>query len=203
MLYVKHFWLDSYHRQASTMPTLDSSRFQFIAEALNGTGGFDPVVSTLGNTIQQQNLTAPRLETATYLIQYPRESKEKFARRNQVAWYRNFMHPACLRFAGYLAKKSPMRDLNNPLLEAFGNAKTIRNGIDFIISQQNGKNGYIGSSMCPITTCSTSGRRATCWSRVSRSTPPGSIRRSRRCCASTSHHPGGGAGGSRAAAGGG
>ena len=26
-------------------------------------------------------------------------------------------------------------------------AKTIRNGIDFIISQQNGKNGYIGSSM--------------------------------------------------------
>lgn len=100
------------------MPTLDSSRFQFITEALNGTGGFDPVVSTLGNTIQQQTLTAPRLETATYLIQYPRESKEKFARRNQVAWYRNFMHPACLRFAGYLAKKSPMRDLNNPLLEA-------------------------------------------------------------------------------------
>lgn len=92
------------------MPTLDPSRFNFIAEALNGTGGFSPSVG--------DNATNPVLSGTTHLIRYPRESTEKFARRNQVAWYRNFLHPACLRFAGYLAKKPPLRDLNNPLLDA-------------------------------------------------------------------------------------
>lgn len=99
------------------MPTLDASRFQFISEALNGDGGFAPVVSNYGNTIQQQNLVSPRLDTKTYLVQYPRESKDKFARRNQVCWYRNFLNPACVRFVGYLAKKPPIRQLNNPLLD--------------------------------------------------------------------------------------
>lgn len=94
------------------MTTLDSSRFQFIAEALNGDGGFAPV------TIKNASGVATQVQGTTNLIQYPRESTEKFARRNQVAWYRNFLHPACLRFSGYLAKKPPMRTLNNPLLES-------------------------------------------------------------------------------------
>ena len=92
------------------MSTIDNDRFQFIAETLDGTGGFRP------NT--GDSTTSPVLSGKTYLIRYPRESTEKFARRNQVAWYRNFMKPSCVRFAGYLAKKPPTRVLNNPLLEA-------------------------------------------------------------------------------------
>ena len=91
---------------------LDASRFRFIADALNGVGVFRPSVTT--------DATGRAIDTgATALIQYPRESVEKFARRNQVAWYENHMLSACRRFVGYLAKKPPIRDIGNPLLEDF------------------------------------------------------------------------------------
>ncbi len=81
-------------------------RYAFIADALHGTGGFAPLL--LPNT--------SLAETVTYLVKYPRESTEKYARRQRMAWYRNFLQPACSRFAGYLAKKPPMRTISNPLL---------------------------------------------------------------------------------------
>lgn len=84
-----------------------SERFKFISEALNGTGGFSPKVYTSEN---KDELTG-----ATHLVQYPRESNEKFARRNKIAWYRNFLNPACVRFSGYLMKKPPQREIPNPL----------------------------------------------------------------------------------------
>lgn len=92
---------------------LDTARFQFIAYALNGSGGFSPAVTA--DTLDGRNA---RLTGASYLVRYPRESDEKFARRNQVAWYRNFLRPACQRFAGYLAKKPPTRDIAHPLLQS-------------------------------------------------------------------------------------
>jgi hypothetical protein len=79
---------------------LANDRFRFLANALNGTGGFFD---------------------GSYLIQYPRESDEKYDRRKAIAWYVNDMKEACLRFTGYLARKSPMRTLDNDLLEAFAN----------------------------------------------------------------------------------
>lgn len=79
------------------MITFDSSRYQFIADALHGTGGF-------GN--------------GGYLVQYPRESGDKFERRKAIAWYHNALRPACQRFAGYLVKRPPQRTLTQPALEA-------------------------------------------------------------------------------------
>lgn len=90
---------------------LDTARFRFIADALRGEGGFRPRVSTGGNS--------PTLVGASYLIQYPREGDEKFARRNEVAWYVNDLSSACSRFAGYLAKRPPQRRADNPLISTF------------------------------------------------------------------------------------
>lgn len=84
---------------------IDSARFRFLADALNGTGGFRPTVDSDTG------------EGTTYLVQYPRESSEKFARRNNLAWYVNDLRLACARFAGYLTKRPVMRELSAPVYE--------------------------------------------------------------------------------------
>lgn len=95
------------------MIRFDASRFRFCAEALSGTGGFRPMVS-----IDSQGKPVDVGET--YLIPYPRESDERFARRNQVAWFIRHLSSACNRFAGYLAKRPPLRNVgDNPLLRTF------------------------------------------------------------------------------------
>lgn len=83
------------------MADFDPSRFQFIADALTGQGGF---------------------RTGDYLIQYPRESDDKFERRKALAWYANALYPACQRFAGYLTKRPPLRETTQPVLTAFMDA---------------------------------------------------------------------------------
>lgn len=75
--------------------------FQFIADALNGTGGF---------------------ADGSYLVPYPRESADKIAARRGLAWYANALRPACQRFAGYLMKKPAFRDLRHPALAAFSDS---------------------------------------------------------------------------------
>lgn len=90
----------------------DRLRFQFIAEALYGLNGFRPTVALDTNG-------KPSIVGTSHLIPYPRESDERFARRNQIAWYINHLASACGRFAGYLAKRPPLRDIgNNELLRA-------------------------------------------------------------------------------------
>ena len=79
------------------MATFDLSRFQFLADALHGTGGF---------------------RTGEHLVQYPRESDDKFTKRRALAWYANSLKPACQRFVGYLTKRPPQRDLPQPGLVA-------------------------------------------------------------------------------------
>lgn len=91
---------------------LDTARFRFLSDALHGEGGFRPRVAL-------DATGAAVLAGATYLVQYPREGEAKFARRNEVAWYANDLGAACGRFAGYLAKRPPQRQTNNPLLAAF------------------------------------------------------------------------------------
>lgn len=89
----------------------ERTRFQFIAEALYGVGGFRPLV-------QIDSYGKPSYVGVSHLIPYPRESDERFARRNQVAWYIRHLASACGRFAGYLAKRPPLRDIGtNPLLK--------------------------------------------------------------------------------------
>ena len=71
-------------------------RFIFLADALNASGGF---------------------ADGSYLISYPRESGGKYAARQQVAWYRNFLRSACGDFVGYLSKRPPVRDTTQPLFK--------------------------------------------------------------------------------------
>ena len=77
---------------------IDTARFQFLSDALRGTGGFS---------------------NGGELVRYPREDDIKFARRRSVAWFPNPMMRACSRFVGYLSKRPPVRDVQNPLLQAF------------------------------------------------------------------------------------
>lgn len=76
----------------------DASRYRFIADALNASGGFAP----------QQAAAKQAADFAlgnTYLVQYPRERADKFNRRNQVAVYRNFLLSACSRFNGFYSAR--------------------------------------------------------------------------------------------------
>jgi len=78
--------------------TFSAARFQFIADALNGAGPF---------------------ADGSGLVQYPRESADKFARRKAIAWYANALRPAVQRFVGYLIKRPPQREVTQPALTAF------------------------------------------------------------------------------------
>ena len=111
-------------KYSQTSLDAEFQKFFFISEALNGSGGFSPLVMSSESGVA--SITGP-----THLIKYPRESQEKFARRNQLAWYRNFIQPACSRFIGYLSKKPPMRTITNPLLDSVVEDCDWRgNGID-------------------------------------------------------------------------
>lgn len=92
-------------------------RYQFLAEALQGAGGFLP-------TVTYQDVSGLQKPTAVlgkcHLVPYPRESQEKFAARAACATYENHLLSACERFAAYLARKSPSRQgADSPLVSAF------------------------------------------------------------------------------------
>lgn len=76
----------------------DELEFAFIADALNGAGGF---------------------ADGGYLVSYPRESGDKLLRRQQLAWYANHLRPACQRFVGYIVKRPAFRDTQNEMLSRF------------------------------------------------------------------------------------
>lgn len=101
------------HNPAHT-PRIDAlaalrARYQFLAEALDGRGGFDPQV------IMQPTAGDPRMLKPAYvngpchLMPYPRESLEKYAARAACATYESHLREACERFAAYLARKTPLR----------------------------------------------------------------------------------------------
>lgn len=85
-----------------------SARFQFIGHALRGDGPFRPVVSG-------QDTTSPQISGPTALVRYPRESAEKFARRNVVAFHDGPLSRACARFVGYLSTRAPSRQMPGDL----------------------------------------------------------------------------------------
>jgi hypothetical protein len=87
-----------------------ASRYQFIAHALEADGPFRPVVSKDADGL-------PLSTGLSYLVRYPRESAEKYANRNEVAFYASPLAQACNRFVGYLATKAPQRTLSNTLYD--------------------------------------------------------------------------------------
>jgi len=84
------------------------SRFQFLADALNGGGGFAPTV-TWSFDNGGSGKRRPVLSGASELVPYLRESPEKFAGRCAVAVYENHLRSACERFTAFLGRRKPMR----------------------------------------------------------------------------------------------
>jgi hypothetical protein len=84
-------------------------RFKFISHALAGDGPFRPVPSYPRTG---QISTAIGL---SYLVKYPRESDDKFARRNEIAFFDSPLAEACQRFAGYISTREASRDLPSQL----------------------------------------------------------------------------------------
>ena len=93
------------------MANQDITRFSFIGFALNGDGPFRPLISF-------DSKARPIAVASSYLIQYPRESETKYARRNEIAWYASPLAQVVSRFAGYLASRPAVRAMANPLYEA-------------------------------------------------------------------------------------
>ncbi len=87
-----------------------NQRFTFIGHALRGDGPFAPVVSydTYGKAAGVNE---------TYLVKYPRESDEKFARRNDIAFYASPLAKVTSRFISHISSKPVQRDINNDLLK--------------------------------------------------------------------------------------
>ncbi|MBI3157594.1 MAG: hypothetical protein HYZ20_19615 [Burkholderiales bacterium] len=108
-------------------------RYAFLADVLEGIGGFKPVT-----TLEQENGRAVyRLAGPTHLVRYPRESDEKFGARNRLATYENHLRSACDRFVGFLARRRPHRsEADAPLVKLFlEDADLCGNHLDrFLIS---------------------------------------------------------------------
>lgn len=110
------------------------TRYQFLAEALEGSGGFMPSVRFEdANGLQKPAEVIGRC----HLVPYPRESAEKFAARAACAVYQNHLSSACERFAAYLARKSPSRQgTDNPLVAAVvADADDTGRALDVVLHQ--------------------------------------------------------------------
>lgn len=77
------------------IPT-QTAQWQLSANALNGAGIFGD---------------------KSCILQFPRETPERYEQRKKLAVYRNFMREKTMRFAGYLAIKPVLREVNSPLLD--------------------------------------------------------------------------------------
>lgn len=93
------------------MINLAIHRFRFIGHSLRGDGPFRPAIA--------YNSDGTVLNIGhSYLVQYPRESKEKFARRNEVAFYASPLASAVSGFLGHLSTRPVSRDIPNELFKA-------------------------------------------------------------------------------------
>jgi len=93
------------------MANPSAPRFEFIGHALAGDGPFRPNVTYDG--------TGRAISTgSSYLVQYPRESTDKYARRCELAWYASPLAQACSRFTGYISTRPVRRDIPHALYQA-------------------------------------------------------------------------------------
>jgi len=124
----------------------DLARFQFLAEAFHGVGGFAPRIVWVDETVQVRdpggNTTqavrrVPKMAGPCHLVPHPRESPEKFAARAATASYENHLREACERFVGYLGRRRPMRQgTESPLAQLLlGDADLRGTPLDGVFSQ--------------------------------------------------------------------
>lgn len=83
-----------------------TTRFTFLAQAMDGAGGFSPEV----RFARDNGLNKPMaVYGECHLVPYPRESAAKFAARAACAVYENHLLQACERFMAFLSRKRPTR----------------------------------------------------------------------------------------------
>jgi len=87
----------------------ESTRFRFIGHALNGDGPFRPVIT-------YNAYDKPSNVNYSYLIKYPRESDEKFARRCELAFYASPLAKVTNAFVSHVASKPVSREVSNEIL---------------------------------------------------------------------------------------
>lgn len=87
----------------------ETERFKFIGHALRGDGPFRPEVAT--DTYER-----PYDVGTTALVRYPRESEQKFAVRNQIAFYASPLLKASSRFVSHISEKPVSREIVNDLM---------------------------------------------------------------------------------------
>ncbi|MEY2653634.1 MAG: hypothetical protein RLZZ524_662 [Pseudomonadota bacterium] len=93
------------------MTDSSAARFQFIGHALAGDGPFRPTVST-------DSTGSVALTSSSALVRYPRESTQKYGRRNELAFYASPLARVCSRFVGYLSARPPAREPGHELYES-------------------------------------------------------------------------------------
>jgi hypothetical protein len=98
--------------QQKGMPTGEGSataRFGFLAESLNGTGGYAACVVWSNGGVN--SMRRPKgVSGPSYLIPYPRENLEKYACRVASTPFESHLREAVERFTAYMGRKSPQRD---------------------------------------------------------------------------------------------
>ncbi len=81
-------------------------KFAFIADALEGSGGFAPNVTVQTDT---NGVTTYSLTGLCELVRHPREPANRYAARAALACYENHLSSAVGRFVGFLMRRQPER----------------------------------------------------------------------------------------------
>lgn len=104
------------------------ARFTMIGHALRGDGPFRPVVS-------YDSYNKPFSVGESYLIKYPRETSDKYAARNELAYYASPLSRVSSTFVAHIAAKPVLRDIRQDLLLAiYKNADGKGNNADIFWS---------------------------------------------------------------------
>ena len=107
----------------------NSERFRFIGHALNGDGPFRPTVS-------YDTYNKPADVDWSYLIKYPRESDDKFARRCELAFYASPLARVTNKFVSHVASKPVSRDIRNQILQTiYEDADGKNNSVDVFFQE--------------------------------------------------------------------
>ena len=111
------------------------TRFNFLADAMTGSGGFAPVISYGSGSSGISRPTG--VSSECYITPHQRESKDKYAQRVACAVYENHLRQACERFAAYLSRKAPSRaGTESPLVQQFiSDADDAGRPLDVVLHQ--------------------------------------------------------------------
>lgn len=102
----------------------DAQRFQFLRDAIEGTGGFQDY---LGRFYANTGFRVDMLPQHTYLRKHPRESEARWTRRLETSFYTNFVSWILGVALGLLTRETPGREGYPEQLEEWMDANQWEN----------------------------------------------------------------------------